>query len=767
MFVCLDLETTGLSARDDHVIEVAIVRFDHEKILDEWSSLVKPPVSIPAFSAHLTGISNEMVKDAPKLETLKGTILEKLGESSITGHFIPFDVGFLKEKGFPLSNVLLDTCQLAQALFPKEASYSLEVLAQKLKIKQEGAHRALNDVKANIELFWKLSTQVRALGKKEKESIRPVLEKSEWPWAPILLKLLDEKGGKKIAEMEKPAEVKKIERHAELKKLTVSLKVPFLLEERSHTAQDLLDYALSLEGKTLLVLPYPEVLPEHKDLGVLKHPGQYLDEQRFEAFCAKEKLSSVETLLAVKVKLWLLGTETGEKSELRLQKEETNMWLDICGQEQANGYSTEQGSFYKKAEESAQSKKVMAISGSYFLKDRSRKEPLLKVHENTVVGEVEQFVKSMEEAWHIRLSESRFIQDLYRLQKENTSLEPVIDQLAAKVSILFGFLGMMIRKEGLPNDPHHTFVVEAHHVSTPEWNKIRGSAESIEAAVAALGDNCKKTPTLEEFTRYLSYMTKILRMGSPLLWLTLSKEEQPIVHAFPEKPSQLFAERVWKNIPSLHLFCHHGNLNDDFTFLKKELGLPSEINTLEEQEKVPLPLYYPKKPIRSPNDTENFEEVKHELMDWLPKVEGNSILLVNSMAAGEQFFYKFAKPVKEMGLTLFVQHLSGGMGKISKMADKTDGKNIFVGNDALLDFLVDEGVDLRFLALHRLPFAPPSDPIQKGRSVQYEDPYKEFVLPQASLRYQNVLNTFLGDAWEGKKILILDPRVNDYEGYFN
>ena len=150
-FVALDLETTGLNPHNDHVIEVAIVRFDEQgKILDEWSSLVKPSVSIPSFTTRLTGIDNTMVKDAPKLDELRDTILEKIGNRPIVGHYIFFDVNFLNQKGFDFGNQQLDTCQLAQVLFPNEPSYSLEVLVKKLKIDQPGAHRALKDRKSVV-----------------------------------------------------------------------------------------------------------------------------------------------------------------------------------------------------------------------------------------------------------------------------------------------------------------------------------------------------------------------------------------------------------------------------------------------------------------------------------------------------------------------------------------------------------------------------------------------------------------------------------------
>ncbi|MEK9159573.1 MAG: exonuclease domain-containing protein [Patescibacteria group bacterium] len=763
MFICLDLETTGLSSQDDHIIEVAIVLFDREKILDQWSTLVKPAISIPAFTTHLTGITNEMVKDAPALHEVKEKILEKLGAYPIMGHFIPFDVGFLNAKGFGVPNQMLDSCQLAQAFMAKETSYSLEVLCQKLGIRQVSAHRALDDVLANIELFWEISDHVRALSAKEKAAIRPLLEKSDWAWAEHILPLLDDgKKGKRFTETEAVENSAHSEEHANLAELAATLKTPFLLEERSHTYQDLLNYALSRDEKSLLVVDVPEHLPAHKDLGILKHPNSYLDENRFGLFISKERLTGTETMIAVKMQLWLLETQTGDKAELRFIKEEKEVWFDLCCQE-----SGAPESFFAKAQKSSQEKKVMAVGQHYFLKDRSRKDPLLSLPAVVIVGETEQLVIGIEDAWHIRLSESRFIQDLNRIKNENPAASEVIDSLATKVSILFGFLGMVMQTHGNMHDPHHALVLETHHFNTTEWNKVKGSADSIESMVSALGDHCKKSTALEEFSRYLLYLTKILQLNAPVLWITLSKELQPIVHAFPKNAHEIFVERVWHGVSQLHLFSHHGNLKDDFAFLKQELGLPADIQTQSAAEALPLPLYYPEKTIRSPNDPQNIEDVVNELKSWLPKAEGNAMLIANSMATAEQFFYKLGKVTKELGLKLLVQNMGGGMGKIAKLSGKTDGKNVFVGNEDFMNFLMNEGIALNFLAMHRLPFGSPEDPIQKARTARLKDPYKEFTLPHTSLRYETLLSHFLGNAWHGKKILILDPRVNDYDGYFN
>lgn len=755
MFICLDIETTGLNPKDDHVIEVAIVRFDHEKIIEEWSSLVKPPIQIPEFSKRLTGIDDEMVADAPTLDGLKEIIIEKVGADPIMGHFIFFDVNFLNKHGFDLENQQLDTCQLMQVLLPNEPSYSLEVLTKKLDITQEDAHRALDDVKANIELFWKMRDHIRALNEDSKQIAATILEKSDWPWAQHILPHTKESGGTLLTPSLREKNIT-TESHCDLSKATQDLETPFLFEESSFTTLDLIEYSTQLDDQTLLVVPDLSLLPEHDHLASFKGPHEYIDESRLERYLDKERLSTLETSFGLKIKLWLKETETGEKSELRIIKEENTAWYDVCCEAYGEG-----SSYYKKAKEAAFEKEVIAISHHHFLRDSSRKDPMIQLPKNVVVGEVENFISVIENAWHIFLSESRFLQDLNHLKEENPDAKEVLDHIAAKVSILFGFIGMVIQQHGEPNDPRHTLVVEAHHRNTLEWNKVTQSTESINAAVAALGGQIKTGPLLDELQRHLHYLEKIFKADGPVLWLTLSGDQHPIIHAFPENTSELFSERVWKDIEHLHLFSHHSDLGDDFEFIKSQLGLNDTVTTKSSDEIQAIPMLEPETNISSPNDPKNIKQVVHEISRHLSGIEGNVFLLVTSKHSAEQFFYTMKQLVEDNGRKLFVQNLGGGMGKLLQMSKETDGHNLYVGDEGFMNFLLDDGVALNFLFMHRLPFSYPNSPIQKSRTKGLSNAYTEFSRPQASLNHQRIINKFLGNAWEGKQIMVLDPRKLD------
>ena len=759
MYICLDIETTGLNPKKDHVIEIAAIRFDHTGILDKWTSLVKPPIAIPEFTQRLTGINDEMVKDAPKLEEVLDELKSFLGTLPIMGHFIPFDVGFLNEHGANLlPERLLDTCQLAQAFLPNEASYSLEVLAKKMSILQVDAHRAEDDVKANIDLFFNLANHVRSLSKQEKNAITPLLEKSNWAWANIVLSILPEEGGQRIEEDAHTHQAHN-ERHANLSDLTASLKAPFLFEEVSHTTQDILDHALALKGSSLLVVPELHFVPENEEVGTLEHPNFYLDEERLEQFLAKTPLNEAETLLGIKIQIWRTHTVLGKKSELRLVKEEKKYWFDICCQE------TEPVSFYKKAWESAQEKRILVVGHQHFLKDRAKKDPLLPLRDHTVIEQIENMIDSLQYAWRITLSESRFLEDLRRLKEENPDRAEVLTEVAARISILFGFLGMTLQKYGEAYNEKHTLTVEAHHRNTAEWNNVKKAAASIAADVAALGSELKTSALRDELERYLHYLAKILQedgdtsaAAGNTLWMTTSMDGLPMVHAFPQSTSALFEERVWKHSPVLHAFAHHADLNDGLAFLKTQLNLPKDLQIQKHEGVMALPLHMPIGTISSPNDPKNIKEVVHELRHWIPEVKGNVFLLVSAKNTAESFFYGSKSLLTETDRKLFVQNMSGGLGKISKMAEESDGKNFFIGDSGLLYWLLEEGISLDFLALHRLPFSPPSDPIQNTLAAKVQNAYQNFTVPSMQLKLHRIFHAFLGEHWENKKILMLDSR---------
>jgi ATP-dependent DNA helicase DinG len=154
--VAIDLETTGLDAAEDAILEIAAVRFRDGVILEEWQTLVNPRRPIPLAVSNLTGIQDSDVQTAPPIEQAIPQLQMFVGNAPIVAHNIAFDYGFLQRQHILQNNVRLDTLEIASVLFPTLGRYALGSLATHFDIALENAHRALDDARATALLYGKL-----------------------------------------------------------------------------------------------------------------------------------------------------------------------------------------------------------------------------------------------------------------------------------------------------------------------------------------------------------------------------------------------------------------------------------------------------------------------------------------------------------------------------------------------------------------------------------------------------------------------------------
>jgi len=157
MYAIVDIETTGGSARLERITEIAIYLHDGEKITGEFVSLVNPERNIPYFITNLTGITNEMVENAPCFFEIAKNIVELTEGRTFVAHNARFDYSFIRQEfkslGFNFRRSILDTVSLSRKLFPGHRSYSLGNICKDLKITISGRHRAAGDALATVKLF--------------------------------------------------------------------------------------------------------------------------------------------------------------------------------------------------------------------------------------------------------------------------------------------------------------------------------------------------------------------------------------------------------------------------------------------------------------------------------------------------------------------------------------------------------------------------------------------------------------------------------------
>ncbi|MCG9790872.1 exonuclease domain-containing protein [Flavobacterium algicola] len=159
-YAIVDIETTGGNATHSRITEIAIIIHDGDKVIDRWESLVNPQKNIPAAIFALTGITNEMVENAPTFELLSDKILELLTDRVFVAHNVNFDYSFVRHQleveGLKWTAKKLCTVRAARKIRPGIASYSLGRLCESLGITLDNRHRAGGDADATAILFSRL-----------------------------------------------------------------------------------------------------------------------------------------------------------------------------------------------------------------------------------------------------------------------------------------------------------------------------------------------------------------------------------------------------------------------------------------------------------------------------------------------------------------------------------------------------------------------------------------------------------------------------------
>ena len=154
--VALDIETTGLDTNKDAIIEIGAVRFNERRVEEEWTTLIHPGRRIPPFITQLTGITDQMVLNAPPVHAVLPELVAFVGNAPVLGHNVRFDLAFLRRHGVLKKNDAIDTYDMAAVLLPNAGRYNLGALAQALNVLLPATHRALDDAQATRGIFLRL-----------------------------------------------------------------------------------------------------------------------------------------------------------------------------------------------------------------------------------------------------------------------------------------------------------------------------------------------------------------------------------------------------------------------------------------------------------------------------------------------------------------------------------------------------------------------------------------------------------------------------------
>ena len=185
-FAVVDLETTGLRAETDRIIEVGIQVFTLDGPEESFSTLVNPKKKLTSFVTHLTGIEQADVEVAPMFSEIQTEIDKFITNKVIVGHNIDFDLNFLAKQGLTWNQPKIDTLSLAYCLDYDSPDYKLETLMRRHGISQDQSHRALDDCVGTMKLFQILIEKMTDLEPVTLSRLYTISQKAGWDSAFIL-----------------------------------------------------------------------------------------------------------------------------------------------------------------------------------------------------------------------------------------------------------------------------------------------------------------------------------------------------------------------------------------------------------------------------------------------------------------------------------------------------------------------------------------------------------------------------------------------------
>lgn len=163
-YIVLDLETTGFDPDFSEIIEVGALKVSNGKVIDEFSSLVKPEEEIDEFITKLTGITNAMVADAPAYDVVLKDLYDFIGNDLIVGFNTSFDINFIYDFGENINlifnNDYVDVMRFARKLLPELPHHRLKDMPKALDFEITESHRALSDCYTTLFSFLKLRERI-------------------------------------------------------------------------------------------------------------------------------------------------------------------------------------------------------------------------------------------------------------------------------------------------------------------------------------------------------------------------------------------------------------------------------------------------------------------------------------------------------------------------------------------------------------------------------------------------------------------------------
>ncbi|HET7465993.1 MAG TPA: helicase C-terminal domain-containing protein [Candidatus Dormibacteraeota bacterium] len=865
-YVALDLETTGLDPARDRVIEVGAVAFTPDRTLATLERLVDPQRPLPEAVARLTGITQADLRGAATEESAVRELIDFIGGRQPVGHGARLDLEFLSASGlWDSESDILDTLDVARILMPAAASHSLPLLATELGFSQPRPHRALDDADATRQLLLRLREDAAALDEGLKESMLALVAPYGWALARFFADALTapnpetpalpvSRGRRTVqrdgaaAPPDDPHEMAAMlspegalagtlpgyeHREPQLQMLLAVGQIQarggtLLVEAGTGTGKSLAYLLPSLaravrHKERVVVSTHTHTLQEQlmtKDLPglsqlpwtfkacLLKGRSNYISLRRWRRYLGEPCETAEELRFKLKVLVWLHTTESGDRSELRLQGREELLWTHIASDplDCVGVRCTAEDCYVHRARAEAEASDLVVVNHALLLADAEVGGGLLPEYDHLIV----------DEAHHLEESATQGL----RQEADGPALEALLDRLAASGGGLLEELRAQPRLGAAGGDldnaislahtartrVHDLFAIATDFVlarlsdgerreeslrltsqlrDDPAWAGVALAGENAATALAALeaalraavnqardwlgGDEPDQGVRELEIIRG-RLLAALLLIGEALntphpnrvYWFALTQRDDTVLlRSAPLNVGNLLRDRVYAERRSIVFTSATLTVGGTFDYFRSRIGLGENVEELV----LPSPFdFYHQALVCLPSDfplpeDEDFDvAVEDVVAQTAQRVGGRTLVLFTSHRQLRDVHTALKHRVDLDELLILGQGIDGQRRQLLKSFQETD-RTLLLGTSTFWEGIDVPGDRLSCVIVVRLPFAVPTEPVFAARAEQLRDSFAQLALPQAALRLKQGFGRLIRTSTDRGAVVILDHRI--------
>jgi len=773
-FIALDLETSGLDPGKDRIIEVALVKFENGEVKEKFQSLVNPGIGVERHVLELTGIEQEELDKAPKFLDLKAKLVDFIGNRSLVGHNLKFDLDFLESHDLSLRNKVYDTWYFSTLLLPWEVSYSLEVLTKNLNLPHSDKHRALSDTMAVIKLFNLLLGAIQELPSDLTERISALSEKSsfnlgelfqeevfkEFPKTDFSLKkhLEGQSLNRAVSKLKSQEIVKEVQKYLDQDQSAI-LEFP-CASSFDEAGAKLVQNNLVEKKPLLAIVPdfwyrqvflKSELIDKGSDQIQMILPNSLrVDWKKVMSWEEGFDLSPLYASVVAKLLIARFYRQTEKLNifDCSLTFEERAIWSQFAD------------SFKTSALD--QKKLISIISQKVFCEDRNLREEILTSKQKIVFWRAGYLRETLKHSAfslftpkgfaQFKLAGDEILKGLDQdsiLSERVTALAQTLKNIDVRFSLLLGMIAIFVRKRFDKDALFMNLILDEELLREYEWSKINFLSEKILAEFQDLEKEFEKILPVfksqkmiaENFLSRVKATTRILKNffgngGDFFRFVELKREDILLGYIDEAKISQV--KDQLRNASAKLIFVDQNlTVNRSFESWNYFYDLPlkrfkTQSFSKSGQEKIPIKVFRNLGYFSHPGKLEEYKKI---LADFIEGTKEDLLVVSNSFNATQKFYPLFKESLEAEGYSVFAQGISGGRPKITEKI-KENPPNVIIGTLKFLRGVEINPID-RLLILH-LPFQSPEDPLVQVEEAS-ERIFGKVILPQAILRFKDIL----------------------------